>query len=503
MMQEIGGKEVSRLDQRSLPLLEALRSRAAIPHARFYTPGHKGGQGAAAALLALLGRSALAADLPELPELDNLFAPEGVIYQAQALAAEAFGSDQTWFLANGSTAGIEAAVLATCQPGDKIILPRNSHQSAIAALILSGAVPVFIPPNIDARWGIAHPLTPDAVAQALKAHPDATAVMLVSPTYYGTCANVAAIAQLAHAHHIPLLVDEAHGAHFAFHPHLPSSALAAGADLAVQSTHKTLGALTQASMLHLRSSLVNPAQISRALGLVQSTSPNYLLLASLDAARQQMALQGESLLTRTLHLADTARTEINQLPGLSVLSPAGSTEFMALDRTRLTVDVSAIGLTGFAADEILHYHLGVTAELPSLHHLTFIITLGNTEQDIEQLIHAFHHLSHSKSNTPHASHPFPLCPSTSALRPALSPRQAFFAPTETVPIEQACDRISAELISPYPPGIPVLIPGELIARESLDYLQAIAAAGGMISGCADPELQTVQVIKASAVAKVR
>ncbi|HEY9653419.1 MAG TPA: aminotransferase class I/II-fold pyridoxal phosphate-dependent enzyme, partial [Coleofasciculaceae cyanobacterium] len=378
------------LDQTKAPLLETLQACAQRKnHAPFYAPGHKRGQGIPQPLSDLLGMSVFRADLPELPDLDNLFAPEGVIQEAQELAAAAFGAEKTWFLVNGSTSGVIASILATCGTGDKIILPRNIHQSAIAGLVLSGAIPVFINPEYDPTTDLAYSITPTAVAAALQHHPDAKAVMMVYPTYEGVCGDVKAIAHLAHQHHIPLLVDEAHGAHFAFHPDLPPSALSLGADLAVQSTHKVLGAMTQASMLHIQGNRVDAQRLSKALQLLQSTSPSYLLLASLDAARQQMALYGEQLMSRTLQLADEARTKINQITGLSILEPIKSPGCFACDRTRLTVRVSGLGLSGFEADEIFHQQLGVTAELPTLQYLTFIISLGNTETDIQQLVQAF------------------------------------------------------------------------------------------------------------------
>jgi arginine decarboxylase len=483
--------------QASTPLLDALRECANKNHAPFYTPGHKRGQGISQQLTDCFGQAVFRSDLPELPELDNLFAPQGVIQQAQKLAAAAFGAEHTWFLVNGSTCGVEAAILATCAPGDKIILPRNVHSSAITALILSGAHPVFVNPEYDPVLDIAHSITLSGVQAALEQHPDAKAVMIVYPTYYGVCGDVAAIATEAHQYNIPLLVDEAHGPHFAFHPDLPTPALAAGADLTVQSIHKVLGAMTQASMLHVQGSRIDIEQVSKSLQLVQSTSPSYLLLASLDAARQQMALQGEQLIARTLQLADTATNRISQIPGLSVLQPVGTTPgFVALDRTRLTVTVSGLGLTGFAADEILAQH-GVIAELPSLQHLTFIISLGNTAPDIERLVQAFTTLAKEERTN-----------SLTLKKPAwddffskldnyvqISPRAAFFALRETLPLEQTRDRISAEIVCPYPPGIPVLIPGEVITSEALDYLQQIQAGGGFISGCADPSFRTLKVLK--------
>jgi len=485
--------------QAKTPLLDALRECASKQHAPFYTPGHKRGQGIPQPLADCLGSAVFRADLPELAELDNLFAPQGVIQEAQELAAAAFGAENTWFLVNGSTCGVEAAILATCTPGDKIILPRNVHQSAIAALILSGAVPVFVNPEYNSVLDITHSITPDSVATALEQHPDTKVIMMVYPTYYGVCGDVAQVAQLAHQHGIPLLVDEAHGPHFAFHPDLPTPALASGADLTVQSIHKVLGAMTQASMLHVQGSWIDTDRLSKSLQLLQSTSPSYLLLASLDAARQQMALQGKQLMSRTLQLADAARIQISQIPGLSVLESVVPTPgFITLDKTRLTVTVSGLGLTGFEADEILNQQLSVTAEMPSLQHLTFIISLGNTEADITALVRAFITLS-KEYRRPSSNRAVPISENVTQTADAclslISPRDAFFSQTETLPLAKSCDRISAELVCPYPPGIPVLMPGEVITKAALDYLLQIQAVGGFVSGCADISLSTLKVVK--------
>ncbi|MBW4661493.1 MAG: aminotransferase class I/II-fold pyridoxal phosphate-dependent enzyme [Drouetiella hepatica Uher 2000/2452] len=479
--------------QAAIPLLEALQTAAHATRAAFHTPGHKKGQGIPAPLANFWGAAVFRADLPELPELDNLFAPVSVIQAAQNLAAEAFGADRSWFLANGSTCGIEAAVLATCNPGDKLILPRNVHQSAVAALILSGAIPIWVEPEYDATWNLVHGVSLTSLEIAIAQHPDAKAVLIVSPTYYGVCSNVEAIAQLTHQYGMPLLVDEAHGAHFAFHPHLPTPALQSGADLVVQSTHKTLSALTQAAMLHIKGDRVDGDRLTRCLQLVQSTSPSYLLLASLDAARQQMATQGKALWTETLKLAAIAHTQLSQISGLVVLPVSSSSGFHALDPTRITVDVSGLGLTGFAADEILHQTLNVTCELPGLQHLTFILTPGNTPEDIDRLIQSFKILA--VTARPFASFPphLPHLPIPS--HTPLSPRQAFFSPTHTVPLSEAIAHFSAELICPYPPGIPVLFPGEVITVEAIEYLQHVLATGGILTGCADSQLQTLRIVK--------
>jgi arginine decarboxylase len=475
------------LDQTAMPLVSQLRESADRDYAPFHTPGHKRGGSISPALADWWGNRILQADLPELPELDNLFAPQGVIRDAQALAAVAFGADRTWFLANGSTAGILAAILATCGPGDTLILPRNIHQSVISGLILSGANPIFIAPEFDGT--LAHCVTPTAVATALAAHPNAKAILIVSPTYYGVAGNITEIAALAHGHNIPLLVDEAHGAHFAFHPDLPTSALAAGADLVVQSTHKTLSALTQASMLHLQGQRVDADRIAQALQLVQSTSPSYLLLASLDAARHHMANQGKTLMTRALAMADRARAGLTTIPGLTLLNPTITPGFHQFDRTRLTLFLN--GLDGFAADQLLHEQLGVTCELPSLHHLTFIITAGNTDRDIDRLIDACEQLGRSDHLPPAISERIPFY---NDFEQRLTPREAFFGVGERVPIGQTPGRISAELVCPYPPGIPVLMPGEVVTPSAITYLQQVLAAGGTLSGCADDTLATLKVL---------
>jgi arginine decarboxylase len=481
--------------QITTPLLDALKKEILRSTSPFYTPGHKQGKGISQKIANLMSRQVFQYDLPDLPGL-NLYAADSAIALAQNLAAETFGADRTWFLVNGSTCGIMAAIAATCNPGDKIILSRNIHQSAINGLIVSGARPIFVLPEYDRARDLTHCVAPETISAALEQHQDAKAVLIVSPTYHGVCADLAEIARRIRPYNLPLIVDEAHGAHFAFHPELPASALELGADLVVQSTHKTLSAMTQASMLHLKGDRVDAKRVERSLQLLQSTSPSSLLLASLDAAREQMASEGRSLMEGTLQLADKARSLLGQIPKLATLNTeqAGAPGFFALDRTRLTVDVSTLGINGFAADEIFYKHLGVTAELPTLRHLTFAIALGNTQTDIERLVAAFKRLAseYGLANAPISAieTSLQLPPSISSL----SVRDAFFAPTETVTIEDAIGRISAEIVCPYPPGIPLLLPGEEISAIAIATLESIFKAGGFISGCSDESLQTLRVV---------
>lgn len=481
----------------SAPLLDALQHLKTRQDAPFYMPGHKRGQGIPPRLKELLGETVFRLDVPELPQLDNLFAPEGVIREAQELAAATFGAEHTWFLANGSTSGVEAMVLATCRPGDKLILPRNVHQSAIAALILSGAMPVFLTPEVDPQLGIAHGVAVEQVAAALETHPDAKAVLLVSPTYYGVCSDVEAIAHLAHQHNIPLLVDEAHGAHLSFHPDLPTGALASGADLVVQSTHKVLSSLTQSAMLHGQGALVSPERVRAALTLVQSTSPSFLLLASLDAARSQMAESGFELMAQTLERATQARDRLSQLPHLALLDRPTHPRpgFADLDPTRLTVDVRHLGRSGFEVDEQLDEDWQVVCELPGLHSLTFVLTLGNTDENIDRLVKGFEAIATQSSPTLTEPLPEYKTPASSLKTCEISPRDAFFADTEEVPMEAAIARISAELVCPYPPGIPTLFPGERISGEAIATLQVLRQANVTFTGCSDPSLTTLRVIR--------
>jgi arginine decarboxylase len=478
------------------PLFSALQATQQKNAAFFCTPGHKLGRNIPQPMNELVGPKSFQADFPDLPGF-NLYEPNGILATAQSLAAQSFGAEQTWFLINGSTVGIIAAILTTCGPGDKIILPRNIHTSAIAGLILSGAHPIFIPPEYDSDWDLAHCITPQAVATALEQYPETKAILMVSPTYHGACGDIAAIATLTHHHGIPLLVDEAHGAHFGFHPDLPKPALEGGADLVVQSTHKLLSALTQASMLHLQGSRIEPTRISKALQMLQSSSPSNLLLASLDAARQQMVVEGSYLLSQTLKLAHRARVQIQQLPGLSVLQPAQaiSAGFCTLDPTRVTVDVSALGLDGYTADDILTQRFGVIAELPTLRHLTFIVSIGNTQEDISQLIDAFEQLARMKT-VPGSVQPLINQIDLPCLEvPERSPREAFFAPQDSVPIHESVGRISAETICPYPPGIPIILPGEKITEAAIAQLKQIQSAGGLITGCDDVSLKQLKVMR--------
>jgi arginine/lysine/ornithine decarboxylase len=442
------------------------------------------------------GAGLFRSDLSEIGGLDYLHAPTGPLDQAQRLAAEAFGADYTRFLINGSTVGNHAAVLSCVRPGQKVLVARASHRSVYAALLLSDAVPIFIPPRYHRDAGV--PLAVDVtdVAELLREHPDIAAIHITSPSYYGTTTNVAACAHLARSAGVPLLVDEAHGAHFCFHPALPDSALQAGADLTVQSTHKTLGALYQASMLHGRRGIVAEGRVQQTLAMLQSSSPSALLLASLDAARATMATEGRCLLEGTVTLAERARTAIGAIPGLRCYGAEliGSGGVHDYDRTKLLIRVSGLGLTGFEAGSRLARRYGVEVELCDAAHVLCSLTIYDTADDVARLLSALTGLARDIP-CERAAEREPCVRSWPGIPvQAMSAREAAFAPSQPCPLHDAVGMICAESVIPYPPGIPVLLPGEVISAEVVAFCEQLTADGAKIVGAADARLCTIQVV---------
>lgn len=475
------------MNQDSVPLLEVARRYLDIDHAPFYMPGHKRGQGIDRELMAMMGENIFRLDLPELPDL------EAPIAEAEALAADAYGSDLAWFLTNGSTCGVQAMLLATCGEGDKILIGRNCHKAAIAGLVLNGAIPIYLPTDYLPKFDLDLGVSPQTLELFLRQHPDTKAVLLVSPNYFGVCGELEKMVAIAHSFDVPLLVDAAHGAHLGFHPDLPKSALQAGADLVVQSTHKVAGSLTQSSMLHLQGDRIAAEQVERALQILRSSSPNLLLMISLDVARRQMAIAGKELLTETLRLANIARSQLELIPNLRTFNQI---EVATLDDTRLTVMTDCLEITGFEADEYLHSQLDVMAEMPTLTQLVFSLSLGNTEADIDRLVNGFKQLGKEKGKRkkekviPITNHQSPIINYQSKL----TPREVYFAKCDRLPLAQAIGRISAESLCPYPPGIPLICIGEEITLEVVEMLQAILRSGGLINGASDATLKTILVV---------
>lgn len=475
----------------STPLVDALTAYAQRQVIRFHMPGHRGGRGCPTALRPWLG-AALPLDVTGVLGLDDLHQPEGVLQQAQELAARAFGADHTFFLVNGTSIGVHTMILATCRPGDKIIVARNLHKSALAGLVLSGAFPVYVQPELDTRLGIAMGVQPETVARALEEHPDARGVLLVSPTYYGVTSDIESLAKLAHYRGIPLLVDEAHGPHFRFHPELPVPALAAGADASAQGIHKILAGLTQASMLHVRGDLIDVTRVRYVLQTLQSTSASYLLMASLDAARAQMVSEGRELWEEAFHLARQLRKGIAAI-GLETFGRerAGEPGIFDVDLTKVTVHLRPTGLLGPAAERMLRYRYGIQAEMSDLYNLLFIVSYGNSPADVQALLDALEALAQEAggvSSKP-VDTPVPPIPPLQ-----VSPREAFYRPSQAIRLEQALGAVCAETVTCYPPGIPVICPGELVTAEVLEYLMVMRASGLRISGPADRKLTTLRIL---------
>lgn len=482
------------LDQHHAPLLDGLRAYKARDMAPFSTPGHKLGTGADADLVELLGAEVFRADIPLGGGVSDTHFRGAPLRQAEQLAAAAWGADRSFFLLNGSSAGNHASLLASLRPGEKVIVARDLHKSLLVALILTGADPVYVSPVLHPDLNVGLGISPEQVARALDEHPDAKLVALVSPSYCGVASDLAGIAAVAHARGVPVHVDEAWGPEFHFHPQLPPSAMSSGIDTAVISTHKVLGSLTQAAMLNVQGSLVDVERLSTTVDMVNTTSPSVLILASIDATRRQMALHGEALLGRTIELAQDARRRLQAIPGLSVLDATqlGVRDF---DQTKLVVDVDGLQITGYEVEDILRNRFGVGPEMSDQIGLVFLVTIADTQQSIDRLVEAFATISRERHvRTARRSQARSSGAIVAPGELAMTPRDAFFARSREVPLATAAGEISTELVLPYPPGIPVLAPGEVITADKIAYLQEGAAHGQYISGPADPTLATIRVV---------
>ncbi|VBB06590.1 pyridoxal phosphate-dependent transferase [Lucifera butyrica] len=490
---------MGHISQRDIPLLGAMLNYVQQGVIPYHTPGHKQGKGMHSVLGDILGRDALALDLALMAELDDLHEPHGCIKEAQDLAAELYGADHSFFVVNGTTGGIYAMILTIAGPGEKIIVPRNAHRSIIGGIILSGAIPVFMQPEVDADLGLAMGVTPQTVERAVKLHPEAKGVLIINPTYYGVATDLKKIVDIVHAHNMPVVVDEAHGPHLKFNSRLPVQALDAGADICAQSTHKIIGAMTQCSMVHCREGRISVPRLKAMLQLVQSTSPNYILMASLDVARMQMATQGRELIARAIDLADWTRSQINTIPGLYCFGEEkiGTPGVHSIDPTKVTVTVKGLCLKGAEAERILRHHYEVQAELSDMYNILFLLTLGDTEEEAKALVDALRDMVLNHRGQSDFSAMYNACVDVAypvAPPQILSPREALFGQTRQVPFLDSCGLVCAEIVTFYPPGIPLLCPGEQISQEIIDYCRRLQEAGLHISGPEDYTLKTIKVV---------
>ncbi len=475
------------------PLAAALEHYQTQHTVSFSTPGHKQGSSLEADIQRILGKTVFDADVwLNAVDLDSS------LLQAEELAADAWGADAAFFLINGSSSGNHALLLAQLQPGDEVIIARDAHRSMLAGLIATGATPVFVAPALHPELGISTGVDPDDIALALDAHPNARLVVVTSPSYHGVASDIAAIARTAHQRDIPLYVDQAWGAHLRFHPSLPVSAMEAGADAAVISTHKTLSSLSQGAVLLIRGDRINTSRLQATVRMAQSSSRSLPVLLSLDTARRQMALHGWALMELTIALAARARAGLQSIPGIEVID-AGNLGLPSdrVDSTRLVIDTCGLGLDGFAAERILREEYGLAPEMSDLAGIVCLITIGDTRQSVDCLVNALSRLSQETFDSTRQSTRSTPRSVGKAIAPAdmaLTPREAFFATSHSVPLPVAIGEIAAELVVPYPPGIPVLVPGERIGWDKLMYLAEISTRGARCAGAADPRLLTLRVV---------
>ena len=479
-----------RLSQRDTPIHKALEEQRINRLAHFDVPGHKGGRGNRE-LTEFLGEDTMSLDVNSMKPLDNLNHPVSVIKDAHALAAEAFGADEAFFIVNGTTAAVQAMIMSACNTGEKIIMPRNVHRSAINALVVCGALPVYINPGINKELGIPLGMSIKDIKRAIDENPDAKAILVNNPTYYGICSNLSEIVALAHANNMLVLVDEAHGTHFYFHDKLPVSAMAAGADMAAISMHKTGGSLTQSSILLTRDS-VNADYVRQVVNLTQTTSASYLLLSSLDIARKNLALNGSAIFAKTIEFANYARDEINRLGGYYAFGNElvdGDTVF-SFDSTKLSIHTRNIGLAGIEVYDLLRDDYGIQIEFGDIGNILAIISSGDRNVDIERLISALAEIKrlHEKDPAGLFDHEY--------INPTIimGPKDAFYSRKKAVPIRESVGEICGEFVMSYPPGIPILAPGERITADIINYILFAKEKGCFMTGTEDMTMENINVV---------
>ena len=470
-------KARSRLDQRRAPIYEALERFRQMRVVPFDVPGHKRGRGNPE-LTAFLGQQCVGVDVNSMKPLDNLCHPVSVIREAEELAADAFGAAHAFLLVGGTTSSVQSMVLTACKRGDEIILPRNVHRSVLNALVLCGAVPVYVNPEVDKRLGISLGMKREQVAKAIKEHPNAVAVLVNNPTYYGICSDLRAIVKMAHDAGMLCLADEAHGTHFYFGGGLPVSAMAAGADMASVSMHKSGGSLTQSSLLLIGPN-VHPGYVRQIINLTQTTSGSYLLMSSLDISRRNLALRGRQVFHQVADIAEYAREEINAVGG-----------YYAFGTTKLSVHTLDIGLAGIEVYDILRDEYDIQIEFGDIGNILAYLSIGDRPQEVERLVSALAEIKRryrtDGSGLLSQEYIDPVV--------AASPQEAFYAPKKSLPLRETEGMVCSEFVMCYPPGIPILAPGERITKEILNYIEYAKAKGCSMTGPEDPEILHLNVL---------
>jgi arginine/lysine/ornithine decarboxylase len=484
------------MDHSRVPVLEAIEEFRRRGDVVLGPPGHRQGLGVDPRVLEVLGAGVFASDVLGLNGLDDRRESQGVVTQAQELMADAVGADHAFFSTCGSSLSVKSAMLSVAGPGEKLLISRNAHKSVIAGVIANGTDPVWVHPHFDETNQIAHPPEPENVRQALKEHPDAKGMLLISPTDWGTCADIRGVAKVCHEYDVPLIVDEAWGAHLPFHERLPTWGMSAGADVVVTSVHKMGGAIEQSSVFHLQGDRVDPTVLQQREDLLGTTSSSSLVYASLDGWRRQMVEQGHDLLEAAIRRAERTRERVAALEGLRLIGQevVGGHGAFEIDPLVFTIDVRALGVTGYQATEYARAEHHVDFGSCDSGRVNARFTYADDDTRFDSMVQALEGLveHHDKLGAP----PEVRLPSPGGLQleTVMMPRDAFFGPVEQVPVDQAVGRVAAEMASPYPPGVPVLAPGERISAEVLDYLTTGVAAGMLIPDAADPELKTVRVV---------
>ncbi len=487
--------KLNKLDQTQTPIFDSLmeyHNRNTIP---YHVPGHKRGVGMDDKFKEFVGNNILSIDVTVFKLVDSLHHPTSSIKKAMELAADAYGADMSFISIHGTSGAIQAMILSVVCEGDKILVPRNVHKSITAGIILSGATPVYMDPEIDKHLGIAHGISADTVEETLKAHPDAAAVLVINPTYYGVASDIRRISDIVHSYNIPLIVDEAHGPHLGFNDRLPCSSMQAGADICAQSTHKIIGSMTQSSFLHVRSERVDIRRVQQVMNLLQTTSPLYPLMASLDVARMQIATKGCELLDKAIDLSEYVRNEVNKIPGLycfgkEILGTPGS---FALDPTKITINSRGLGLTGYEMEQTLAEEYHIQFEMCDLYNILAVGSFGDTKENHDKLLAALREISAKHYGTRPEKREILDMPSIPEL--AITPRQAYYSKKKkSVPLKDSVGMVSAESLMAYPPGIAVVNPGEIITQEIIDYVQALKDANLMVQGTEDPEVENIKII---------
>ena len=479
------------MNQRNAPIYEALLRHKNNRVVQLDVPGHKGGRGNKE-LKNFLGEDCLRVDVNSMKPLDNLCHPVSVIRDAERLAAEAFGAAQAFFIVNGTTASVQAMVMSVCKAGDKIIMPRNVHRSAINALVVCGAIPVYVNPGVNRELGIPLGMSMADVERAIRENPDAKAVLVNNPTYYGICSDLRRIVKLAHAAGMKVLADEAHGTQFYFGDNLPVSGMAAGADMAAVSIHKTGGSLTQSSFL-LCGKNIHSGYVRQVINLTQTTSASYLLLSSLDLARKNLSLNGRQMYRKTVSYADYARKEINRMGGYNAFGREliNGDDIYDFDSTKLSVHTRDIGLAGIEVYDLLRDDYGIQIEFGDIGNILAIVSAGDRQLEIERFISALADIKriHQKDKTGLLDHEY--------INPIveMNPQSAFYAEKRQIPMEESAGEICGEFVMCYPPGIPILAPGERITPEILDYIAYAKEKGCVLTGTEDMRIEWINIVE--------